>query len=50
MSSNDNDEERVMYSKSDKVEIMTNDEEDEVIEELFKSVLSRYQNVNVNER
>ena len=50
MSSNDNDEERVMYSKSDKVEIMTNDEEDEVIEELFKSLLSRYQNVNVNER
>ena len=29
---------------------MTNDEEDEVIEELFKSLLSRYQNVNVNER
>ena len=50
MPSNDNDEERVMYSKSDKVEIMTNDEEDEVIEELFKSLLSRYQNVNVNER
>ena len=50
MSSNDNDEERVMYSKSDKVEIMTNDEEDEVIEELFKSLLSRFQNVNVNER
>ena len=50
MSSNDNDEERVMYSKSDKVEIMTNDEEDEVIEELFKSLLCRYQNVNVNER
>ena len=50
MSSNDNDEERVMYSKSDKVEIMTNDEEDEVIEEPFKSLLSRYQNVNVNER
>ena len=50
MSSNDNDEERVMYSKSDKVEIMTNDEEDEAIEELFKSLLCRYQNVNVNER
>ena len=30
----DNDEERVMHSKSDKLEIMINDEADKVIEEL----------------
>ena len=34
MSSMDNDEERVMHSKSDKLEIMINDEADKVIEEL----------------
>ena len=33
-----------MHSKSDKIEIMTNDEADEVTEELFKSLLNRYQN------
>ena len=33
----DNDEERVMHSKSDNVEIMVNDEADEVIKELFDS-------------
>ena len=39
----DNDEERDMHSKSDNIEIMMNDKADEVIEELFKSLLSRYQ-------
>ena len=34
MSSMDNDEERVMHSKSDNLEIMINDEADKVIEEL----------------
>ena len=33
-----------MHSKSDNIEIMINDEADEVIEELFKSLLNRYQN------
>ena len=33
-----------MHSKSDNIEIMINDEADEVIEELFKSPLNRYQN------
>ena len=33
-----------MYSKSDNMEIMINDEVDEVIEELFKPLLNRYQN------
>ena len=43
MSSKDNDEECVMHSKNDKIEIMVNDKTDEVIEELFKSLHSRYQ-------
>ena len=40
----DNDEERVMHSKSDKIEIMTNGEADAVIKELFDSLQNRYQN------
>ena len=32
-----------MHSKSDNVEIMMSDKADEVIEELFQSLLSRYQ-------
>ena len=43
LSSKDNDEECVRFSKSHNVEIMINDETDEVIEELFESVHSRYQ-------
>ena len=39
-----NDEERVMHSKSDNIEIMINDEADEVIKELFDSLKNRYQN------
>ena len=31
------------HSKSDSIEIMINDKADEVIEELFQSILSRYQ-------
>ena len=44
MSSIDNDEERVMHSKSDNIEIIVNDEADEVIKDLFDSIKSRYQN------
>ena len=44
MSSIDNDEERVMNSKSDNIEIMINDEADEVIKEVFDSCKIRYQN------
>ena len=33
-----------MHSKSDNIEIMINDQADEVIEELFKSLKNRYQN------
>ena len=44
ISSLDNDEERVMCSKSDNIEIMINDEADEVIKKLFDSLKIRYQN------
>ena len=43
VSSKDNDEERLMHSKSDKTEIMINDKADEVIEEYFDSVIKKYQ-------
>ena len=36
ISAKDNDEERVIYSKSNNKEIMTNDKIDEVIEKKFK--------------
>ena len=38
----DINEERVMHSKSDNIEIMINNKVDEVIEELSQSLLSRY--------
>ena len=44
ISSVDNDEERVMHSKSDNIEIMINDETDEVIKVLFHSIKNRHQN------
>ena len=44
ISSLDNDEEHVMYSNSDNIEIMINDEADKVIEELFDSLENRYRN------
>ena len=43
LSSKGLDEERVKHSKCDNVEMRINDEEDEVIKELFLSHLSRYQ-------
>ena len=42
MSSENNDKECVMDSKSDNVEIMINDRPYQVIEELFEPLLSRY--------
>ena len=33
-----------MHSKSDNIEIMFNDEADEIMKELFDSLISRYQN------
>ena len=44
ISSIDNDEERIMHSKSDNIDTMINDEADEVIKELFVSLKNRYQN------
>ena len=43
VSSKDIDEEHVLHSKSHNMEIMIRDEADEVIKEIFKSLLSRYQ-------
>ena len=42
--SKDNDEEQVIHSKSDNIGIMTYDNANEVIKEIFQSLLSRYQN------
>ena len=43
ISSKDSDETRTMYTKSDNIETVMGSETDEVIEELFKSLLQRYQ-------
>ena len=43
ISSKDNDEERVMHSKSDNIEFLIYVNANEVIEELFESPLNRYQ-------
>ena len=40
---NNNDEELSMHSKGDNIEIVINDQADDIIEELIKSLLSRYQ-------
>ena len=42
MSSKDNGKERVMHLKRDNIEIMINDKADQVIDERFQSLLSRY--------
>ena len=44
ISSIDNDEECIMHSKGDNMEIMINNEADEVIKELFDSLKNIYQN------
>ena len=43
LSNRETDEERVMYSKIDNIEIIINDKIDEAMEELSQSLLSRYQ-------
>ena len=43
-SRDDNDEEGVMHSKSDNIEIMVSDEADEGIQKLFDSFKNRSQN------
>ena len=44
ISSLDNEEQQVMHSKSDDIEIIINDEADEIIEKIFDSLLNRYRN------
>ena len=39
-----NGQERIMHSKSNDKEIMSNEKADEVVEELFESTLNIYQN------
>ena len=43
MSSKDNDEERAIHSTSGNIELMIYDNTNEVIKELFESLLNRYQ-------
>ena len=43
MLSKDNDKNRVIHSKRENIGIMVNEKADEVIEEIFQSLLSRYQ-------
>ena len=43
-SRDDSDEERVMHSKSDNIEITITDQTDEIIEKLFNSLKNKYQN------
>ena len=50
ISSIDNDEEHVMHSKSDNIEIMINYGAGEILKELFDSLNSRYQNNLESER
>ena len=42
-SRNDNDEEHARHTISDNIEIMFKDKEDEIIEDVFQSSISRYQ-------
>ena len=37
------DETRIMHTRSDNIEIMTGDDNDDIIEELFKSFLQKYE-------
>ena len=43
ISSKDSDETRTMHTKSENIDIMMGSETDDIIEELFKSLLQRYQ-------
>ena len=43
IANNDTNEDQIMHSKNDNIEIMINDKADEVIKELFKSIPYRYQ-------
>ena len=42
LSSKNNDDKQLMHSKSDNIEIITGNKTDQVINKLFKSLLTRY--------
>ena len=44
-SKSDSDETRIMYTKSNNIEIMIGNDTNEIIENLFRSLLQRYQEV-----
>ena len=44
ISSKNSDEVRTMYTKSDNVEVMLDINTSDIVKELFKSMLERYQN------
>ena len=47
----DSDETRIMYTRSDNVEIMFGDDNDNITEQLFESLLQKYEeNLKNNER
>ena len=46
----DSDETGTMHTKSDKIEIMIGSETDEIFEELFNSLLRRYQKKQTNSK
>ena len=43
ISSKDADEIRIMHTKSNNIEIMMGNETDEIVEDLFESLLRKYQ-------
>ena len=49
-SSKDIDEERVMYTKSDNKEFMNYDNANNIADELFNTLISKYQDKGVNGR
>ena len=49
MSSKDSDETRTMHTKSNNIEIMTGNETDKIIRELFVSLLQRYEKYQKNQ-
>ena len=40
------DETRIMYTRSDNIEIMFDDDNDDIIEQLFESLLKKYEEIN----
>ena len=45
----DSEETRTMHTKSDNIEVLIDNETDEIIEELFKSLLQKFQKITNNQ-